>query len=419
VSGFALLRHDDFTFTLLGVGVVLITATLAGKLFQRIGQPPVIGEVVAGICLGPSVLGGASAALFPLENRPLLKMLSTVGLVVFMFLIGLDLDLEELGHGRHRVAAGVAVAGTVIPFGLGVLLAIGLHPSHHLVGFWPFALFLGAAMSITAFPVLARILIERDLYSTPLGVVSMACAAGDDVLTWATLALVVAIVSASGAWQLPYIVATSLVFAVVMIRVVRPWLRRFADRELTATGLTMVVVGITLCSYLTSALGVHEIFGAFLLGAVFPRGGLARQVADRLGAVAVILLPMFFVATGLNVDVAAVGMAAAWQFPLILLVACVGKFGGAMVGARAYGLPGRESLALGALMNTRGLTELVVLNIGLQLGVLDPGLFTLLVLMAVVTTMATGPLLGLIRPDPWLGASSERGGDPMARLVGP
>jgi Kef-type K+ transport system membrane component KefB len=404
---FVFFKHDDWTITLLGVAIVVLAAALAGRLFARFGQPPVIGEVIAGIALGPSVLGNASNILYPLEARPLLKMLSTFGLVTFMFLVGLELNLHHLDRSRHRVAGSVAFAGTVIPFGLGVLLAFPLYASHNQVDFLPFALFVGAAMSITAFPVLARIMIERDLYTKPLGVVTMACAAGDDVLTWATLALVIAIVSSTSHLDLPYIAGLALLFGFVMVKVVRPALARFADRSATPIVLSFVVVGFLTCSFLTSTIGVHEIFGAFLAGAIFPRGNLARQVAEKLGTVALILLPVFFVSTGLNVDIGGVGVAGIWQFGLILLVACVGKFLGGIIGAKSQGLRMRESVALGVLMNTRGLTELIVLNIGLTLGILDTSLFTLLVLMAVVTTVATGPLLNIVKPDPYLGRPPE------------
>lgn len=413
------LKHDDFTLMLLGVAVVVLAAAVAGRLFARFGQPPVIGEVIAGIALGPSILGSYSNVLYPLEARPLLKMLSTFGLVTFMFLVGLELNLKHLDRSRHRVAGGVAFCGTVIPFGLGVALAFALYPLHDQVDFLPFALFVGAAMSITAFPVLARILIERDLYSKPLGVVTMACAAGDDVLTWATLALVIAIVSSSSHWDLPYIVAAALSFGFVMIKVVKPRIGRFAEIPLTSLVLSVVVVGFLISAFVTSTIGVHEIFGAFLAGAIFPRGRLAALVAGKLGTVALILLPVFFVSTGLNVDVSAVGIAGIWQFALILLVACAGKLIGGIVGARSQGLAMRESVALGVLMNTRGLTELIVLNIGLALGVLDNVLFTLLVLMAVVTTVATGPLLNIVKPDPYLGrepASDEADEPTLAAL---
>jgi Kef-type K+ transport system membrane component KefB len=258
-------------------------------------------------------------------------------------------------------------------------------------------------MSTTAFPVLARILQERRLYDTPLGALTMAAAAGDDVLTWGALAVVVAIVAATGAWTLPYIGALSVLFVLLMVLVVRPALARHGNRALGPADLALVVAGILASAFATAAIGVHEIFGAFLLGAVFPRGPLADQVRARLEVVAVILLPVFFVTTGLNVDVGGIGMEGVWQLVLILLVACAGKVLGAGLGARSQGLAARESVALGVLMNTRGLTELVVLNIGRELGVLDGPLFTLLVVMAVVTTVATSPLLGLVRPDPWLG----------------
>ena len=401
--GFVYLRHDTFALTLAGVAVVIVVARLAGALFKRIGQPPVIGEVIAGIALGPSVLGGWSNGLFPAETRPLLRILAGVGLAVFMFLVGLEMDLGLFNGQRRRISSAVAVAGTALPFALGMALAAALHPSHEVGDFLPFALFMGTAMSTTAFPVLARILQERGLYDKPLGVLTMAAAAGDDVLTWATLAVVVAIVASTGAWTLPYICALAAVFALLMVLVVRPALARFADRPLGPADLGLVVAGILACAFATSAIGVHEIFGAFLLGAVFPRGPLAEQVRRWLAPVAVILLPVFFVTTGLNVDVGGVGWEGAWKLGLILVVACAGKLLGTVIAARSQGLAGRESLALGVLMNTRGLTELVVLNVGRELGVLDGPLFTLLVLMAVITTVATSPVLDVVRPDPWLG----------------
>ncbi len=410
MTAFVYLRHDNYALTLAGVAVVIVVARLAGALFKRIGQPPVIGEVIAGIALGPSLLGGWSQGLFPLETRPMLKILASLGLAVFMFLVGLELDLSHLGEGRSRRAStGVALAGTAVPFALGVLLAMALHPTHKVGDFVPFALFIGAAMSTTAFPVLARILQERKLYDTPLGVLTMASAAGDDVLTWATLAVVVAIVASTGAWTLPYILLLCLLFGLFMVLVVRPALARYGDRRLGSTELALVVAGLLACAFATSAIGVHEIFGSFLLGAVFPRGPLGDEVRDRLKSVATVLLPVFFVTTGLNVDIGGIGTTGLWQLGLILLVACAGKFLGAGLGARSQGLAMRESVALGVLMNTRGLTELVVLNIGRDLGVLDGDLFTLLVVMAVVTTVATSPLLDVVKPDPWLGEKRIRG----------
>lgn len=381
-----------------------MVARMVGALFRRFHQPPVIGEVVAGIALGPSLLGSWSDALFPLETRPLLRILASLGLAVFMFLVGLEMDLAHLGaNRRRRISGAVAVLGTAVPFGMGMALAAALHPDHGVGDFLPFALFIGAAMSTTAFPVLARILQERQLYDTPLGVLTMASAAGDDVLTWGTLAVVVAIVAATGAWTLPYILALSVGFGVLMVVAVRPALARYRDRSMGTGELTLVVAGLLAAAFITSTIGIHEIFGAFMLGAVFPRGPLADAVSDRLRSVAAILLPVFFVTTGLNVDIGGVGLEGVWQLALILVVACAGKLIGAGAGARIQGLAARESLALGVLMNTRGLTELVVLNIGRDLGVLDGPLFTLLVIMAVLTTVATAPALQVIKPDPWLG----------------
>lgn len=390
--------------TLLGVAVVLVAARAMGALFRRIGQPPVIGEVVAGILLGPSLLGGWSNGLFPVDARPMLRILAAVGLAVFMFLIGLELDLGHLGRGRRRrITAGVALMGTAVPFGMGLALAGFLHPRHGVGDFVPFALFIGAAMSTTAFPVLARILRERGLHDTPLGVLTMASAAGADVLTWAMLAVIVAMVAATGAWTLPYILVLSAAFVAVLALAVRPALARFGDRTLDRGELGMVVAGIAAAAFVTSAIGIHEIFGAFLLGAVFPRGRLAGLLRDRLEPVAAVLLPVFFVTTGLDVDLRGIGLDGLGQLVLILVVACAGKLIGAGAGARSQGLAVRESVALGVLMNTRGLTELVVLAIGRDLGVLGGPLFTLLVVMAVLTTVATAPLLALVRPDPWLG----------------
>jgi Kef-type K+ transport system membrane component KefB len=401
-EGFVYLSHDDYALTLLGVAVVIVVARLAGALFRRIGQPPVIGEVVAGIALGPSLLGHYSAALFPLDSRPLLTILATLGLVTFMFFAGLEMDLRHLG-GQYRTSTVVAVAGTVVPFAMGTFLGLALYPSHADDTKLTFCLFMGAAMSITAFPVLARILIERELYDTPLGVVTMAAAAIDDALTWATLALVVAIISSASILHLPYVCILAIGFAFLMVTVVRRQLARFGERPLDVTSLSGIVAGVLLCSFVTSAIGIHGIFGAFLFGAVFPRGRLAAEVRDRLDSVALLLLPVFFVVSGLAVNIRGVGWMGAWQLLLIIGVAVAGKLLGAGLAARSQGVPARESVALGVLMNTRGLTELVVLGIGRELGVLDDELFTLLVLMAVATTVATGPLLGIVRPDPSLG----------------
>jgi Kef-type K+ transport system membrane component KefB len=401
---FEFLRHDDVTFTLLSLAVVLVVARLAGMLAHRLGQPPVLGEMIAGIALSSTLLGDVSAELFPAESRPLLKMLSTVGLVVFMALMGLDMELAHLRGRRNRIAGSVAFLGTAVPFVFGVVLGFALYSSHDGADRAPFVLFIGAAMSITAFPVLARILVERKLLTTPLGVLTMACAAGDDVLTWATLVAVLALASSGSAWDLPYICAAAVVFTVALIRVARPLLARLLVGRSEATLVSVVVVGLLASAYLTAAIGLHEILGAFLFGAVLPRGPVAVQVRRLLEPMTWVLLPVFFVTTGLSVDVSGLGMGSLWQLALILVVATGGKLVGASLGARVQGVPWRESLALGVLMNTRGLTELLVLTVGREVGVIDDELFTLLVIMAIVTTVATAPLLRLVRPDPDLGS---------------
>ncbi len=415
---FEFLKHDDYALTLLGVGVVILAARALGWLFVRMHQPRVIGEVIAGILLGPTLLGGFSEDLFPLDARPMLRMLAVVGVVVFMFLVGLELDLGLLSRDRRRLAGGVALGGNLLPFALGIALAYALYPMHDDADFLPFALFIGLAMSITAFPVLARILVERGIWDKPLGVVAMAAAAIDDVLAWSWLAFVVAIITSNGAWDLPVICALAVAFTVIMIKVVRPLLRRFADRDVDPTILSLVFVGVFVCSFATSAIGIHEIFGAFLFGAVFPRGELAHQIRSRLETVTLFLLPVFFVTAGLNVDIRGLSSDALWAFPLILLVAFGGKFAGAILGATTQGIRPRDALGIGALMNTRGLTELIVLSVGLQLGVLDTELYSLFVLMAVTTTVVTAPLLALIKPDPYLATDDAAEPSPRWRFRG-
>jgi Kef-type K+ transport system membrane component KefB len=387
------------------IGLILVVARLAGWAFAKIHQPPVIGEVIAGILLGPTLLHGLSARLFPASSLPVLGALAELGVVLFMFVIGLELQSGSVRR-RGPIIAGVAIVGTALPFvggfGLGLVLTRPV-PGPKLL---PFALFMGAAMSITAFPVLARILVERGLYDTALGQLVMACAAGDDVLTWVTLALVVAIVASSGTGSFIVTVLASLAFAAALILVVRTLLARYQSRiDATNHGVISLFVAFALlCGWFTSGIGIHSIFGAFLAGAIIPRN-TARVLRDRIGALSMILLPVFFVTTGLKVDLSNLGMGAGAEFAAILAVACVGKIVGAGGASLVGGLAARESLAVGVLMNTRGLTELIVLTIGLQENLLSPERFSLLVLMAIVTTVATAPLIALIRPDPSLGAS--------------
>lgn len=403
-------------FVLLDVAIVVVAARLAGNLFRRIGQPAVIGEITAGIALGPTLLGALPGdldqLLFPTDVRPFLTVIAQLGLALFMFIVGLEVDLSLI-RGRGRAAGAVAAGSLVLPFGLGAALAAVLYPLHAQVGGETvapaaFVLFVGVAMSITALPVMARILAERGMQRVPTGVLALACAALDDVLGWALLAVVVAIAAGGTLAGAGAIVGLTLAFVAVMFFVVRPLLTRLVVRHRAAGRLTpdllaVVLAGLLLSAWVTDLIGVHAIFGAFVFGAVMPRrdaAALTREILERLEQVSLLLLlPVFFVVAGLQVDIGAIGADGLWQLGLILLVAVAGKFVGAAGAARAQRMPRRQATALGLLMNTRGLTEIVILQVGVQLGVLDPTMFTLMVIMALVTTMMTGPLLRVVYPD--------------------
>ncbi len=425
-------------FVFIDIAVIMVVARLMGALFKRLHQPPVVGEILAGILLGPTLLGrlpgNLTEEVFPLEVRPFLNVLAQLGLIIFMFIVGLELDMKLI-RGKERLAAVISVSSIVLPFGLGVLLATILQSRHDGVpgaaNFWPFALFIGASMSVTAFPVLARILAERGMYRTTIGTLALACAAVDDILAWSLLAVVVAVVESSGVWDLPRILALSLGFVVFSFRVVKPQLERLAAHHrrtgrLSANALSVVLIGVLVSSFVTSAIGIHSIFGAFLFGVIMPREGtneLFREILERLEQVSVlVLLPVFFIATGFGVDVGGLSGDNLGELGLILAVACVGKFVGAAVAARAQGLVPRRAAAIGILMNTRGLTELVILNVGVSKGILDGELFTMLVIMALFTTIITSPLLRRVYPDALLArdvAEGERAalGTPAAYRV--
>ena len=406
----------DLPLLILQLVVVLVAAAGVGALLARAGQPRVIGEMVAGIALGPSLLGlvapGVLAKVFPAGAMAPLAALSQLGVLLFMFAVGLRLDWDVL-RGRARTAVAVSHASIVVPFALGAILAPGLHPmlagpgaAGQGVALLPFTLFLGAAMSVTAFPVLARILVERGLLGTRLGAVAIACAAVDDVTAWCILAGVVAVARAEDA--LGRFASTLLVvgaFTLLLVTLGRRALLA-VDRWRTARGVAVSsqTVGVAVllalaCALVTEWAGVHALFGAFLAGAVMPRAsGLARELAERVEPVVeTVFLPVFFAFTGLRTDIGLVSGAALWGIcALIMAAAVVGKLGGSAVAARATGMPWREATALGVLMNTRGLMELVVLNVGLELGVISPTLFAMMVLMALVTTCMTSPALALV-----------------------
>lgn len=407
------LKHV-IAFVLLDIAIVVVAARLVGRLFRRLGQPAVIGEIVAGIALGPTLLGAfpgdLDQVLFPPEVRPYLSVIAQLGLALFMFIVGLEVDLSLI-RGRKRAAGAVAAGSIVLPFALGAGVALVLYPLHTQGGTvtqLEFVLFLGVAMSITALPVLARILTERGMQRTPIGVLALACAAIDDVLGWTLLAVVVAVAAGGSAGGALVIMGWTLLFALVMFFGVRPLLARLVAwharaGRITPDILAVVLAGLLASAWITEVIGVHAIFGAFLFGAVMPRrdaAALTREILERLEQVSLLLLlPVFFVVAGLQVDIGAIGPSGVWQLALILAAAIVGKFLGASVAARTQGMSQRQSTALGLLMNTRGLTEIVILQVGVQLGVLDPTMFTLMVIMALVTTAMTGPLMSLAYPE--------------------
>lgn len=389
--------------------VIVLAARACGALAARVGQPPVVGEIAAGIVLGPSLLGwltpGASAFLFPPDSLPTLSLLSQIGVLLFMFVVGVELDVS---HIRKRAHAAVAVShvSIVFPFLLGVLLSLPLYGQFAPQGvpFHAFALFLGIAMSITAFPVLARILEERQLTGTPVGAAAIACAAVDDVTAWSLLAFVVAVTTSGGALTtLLAIVGGSLLFVLLMILAVRPALTRLLDPRRRTDALSKnrmaIVLGVLFTSALaTEIIGIHALFGAFMAGVVMPQhGAFQRVLRERLETLSsVFLLPLFFAYTGLRTQIGLLDSPAAWAVCLLIIaVATLGKLGGTVAAARLTGFGWNDAFALGALMNTRGLMELIALNVGYDLGILTPQIFAMMVLMALVTTAMTGPLLSL------------------------
>ncbi|VFA90129.1 glutathione-regulated potassium-efflux system protein KefB [Gordonia paraffinivorans] len=403
-------------FLLLDVAVIIAAARIGGMIARAVRQPAVVGEIAAGLALGPSLLGLLPGSpdewLFPGDVRPLLGGLAQIGLVLFMFIVGLELDMR-LTRGRERAAASISASSIVVPFGLGAALGFLLYPAHDSVDGvhierLGMVLFTGVAMSITAFPVLARILTDRGMMRTVPGVFSLAAAAVDDILAWTLLAFIIAVISGGSPVEVAEIVGLTLVYAAVMFGLVRPLLAKLVEWRDTAGRLTpdilaVILIGVFLSSTATDVIGIHQIFGAFMFGAVMPKVGaerLHREILERLEQVSVLLLlPMFFVVTGLSVDLAAIGVSGLWQLGLVLLVAVAGKFCGAYAGARLSAIPTRQSAAIAVLMNTRGLTELVILSAGRDLGVLSDDLFAMLVVMALVTTVLTEPLLRLVYPD--------------------
>ncbi|RYY22469.1 MAG: cation/H(+) antiporter [Chitinophagaceae bacterium] len=394
---------------LLQILTIIIVARIFGFFCKKIGQPTVIGEIIAGIVLGPSFLGmyfpEYSGFLFPKQSLPNLQFLSQIGLILFMFVIGMELDLNVL-KSKAKDAIVVSHASIIFPFTLGTGLAyfIYQHFAPANVGFLAFSLFMGIAMSITAFPVLARIVQERGLSKTKLGTIVITCAAADDITAWCILAVVIAIVKAGSILSALYTILIALAYVFIMLRVVQPFLKKIGDKYQNKESFSKPVVAIffitlLLSSYATEVIGIHALFGAFMAGVIMPANASFRNIfIEKVEDVAlVLLLPLFFVFTGLRTHIGLLNEPYLWQIcAAIIAVAVIGKFLGSALAARFVGQSWADSLAIGALMNCRGLMELIVLNIGYDLGVLSPEIFAMMVIMALVTTFMTGPALDLI-----------------------
>jgi Kef-type K+ transport system membrane component KefB len=390
---------------LLALVVVLAVARILGAMFRRLNQPQVMGEVVAGILLGPSFLGwlapGVASQVLPVNAAPYLALISQVGVVLYMFLVGLELDTDLL-QKRSQAAIAISHASIVAPFLLGAAFALWLYPRYStgVFSFTTFALFIGVAMSITAFPVLARILTDRGMQKTRLGVLALACAAIDDVTAWCLLAFAMSVAHAqTGSLLFTLITTVGFIFFVLLIaKRGALWLvrRQTAKGRTTQDMFAIVCAALLLSALVTERIGIHALFGAFLLGTVIPHHSvLARDIRARCeDLVVVLLLPVFFAFTGMRTQLGLVHGPRDWMACILIIgVASLGKFGGSFLAARWTGSDWREAASLGVLMNTRGLMELIVLNVGLDLGVLSPVLFTMFVFMAVITTLVTTPIL--------------------------
>jgi len=401
--------HHPLALLLAQIVTIILAARFLGWICIKIKQPSVIGEMVAGIILGPSLVGmyfpEFSAFLFPKESLGNLQFLSQIGLILFMYIVGMELDLSVLRKKAHD-AVVISHASIIIPFALGIGLSYFIYQEFAPEGvqFTSFALFIAIAMSITAFPVLARIVQERNLQKTKLGTIVITCAAADDITAWCILAAVIAIVKAGSFASSIYVILMAIGYVFLMIKIVRPFLKRIGDLQAEKNTINKPMVAIffltlILSSYATEVIGIHALFGAFMAGAIMPENAKFRSLfIDKVEDVAlVLLLPLFFVFTGLRTQIGLLNEGHLWVTAgAIILVAVVGKFAGSALTAKFLGINWKESLTIGALMNTRGLMELIVLNIGYDLGVLSPEIFAMMVIMALFTTFMTGPALDLI-----------------------
>ena len=397
---------------LLGLLVILLASRVVGIVFRVVGQPAVIGEVIAGILLGPSLLGRFApetmAFIFPSTTTGVLSGIAQVGVLLFMFTIGVELNTDRLKE-RAQATLAISYSSIVTPFLLGSALALILYPRYATrdISFTSFALFIGVSMSVTAFPVLARILMDRKLQRTRMGVMAMTCAAINDVTAWCLLAAVVGVVHARmGAVALT--IGLTVAYIAIVVVFVRPLMHKLAARpdlqdNISQPVMAGICVALLLSCLATETIGIHALFGAFLLGATIPHdSALAKSLIDKMeDFVVVLLLPAFFAITGLRTQIGLLG-GADWLFcVLIILAATAGKYGGTLFAARMSGIGWRDSSALGMLMNTRGLMELIVLNVGLDLRVISPRMFAMLVIMAIATTLMTTPVLDRLVGDRW------------------
>lgn len=401
--------HHPLSILLIQIIAVLLMVRLFGFLFKHIGQPGVIGEIVAGIVLGPSVLGyffpDVFQALFPPESLTNLELLSQVGLVLFMFVIGMELDFSVLKNKINETLV-ISHAGILVPFFLGIVASYWIYEEYAAAqtAFLPFALFIGISMSITAFPVLARIIQERNMTKTSLGTLAIASAANDDVTAWCLLAVVIAIAKAGTFASALYAIGLTALYIIIMFMVVRPFLKKvgevYANQEvINKTFVALILLILIISSTLTEIIGIHALFGAFMAGVVMPPSiGFRKVMMEKVEDIALVFfLPLFFAFTGLRTEIGLINSPALWGVCLLLItVAVAGKLGGCAVAARLVGESWKDSFTIGMLMNTRGLMELVALNIGYEMGVLPPSIFVILVIMALVTTFMTTPLLHLV-----------------------
>jgi len=398
-----------FSRLLLQIILIIFAARVFGFILRKLGHPTVMGEILAGIVLGPSLAGyffpGFYRFMFPEDSVEIIRMLSQIGLILFMFIIGMELDFSTI---KRRANSAIIISSTsiIFPFVSGVIMAFflysGFAPLH--TSFYAFSLFLGIAMSITAFPVLSRIILEKGMTKSYIGIMALACAAFDDITGWCLLATVIAIAKAGSILSCCVTIGLSLIYILLMFSVIRPILKRAGNIYISKENLNKTVIAIIflflfISAYITDIIGIHALFGAFIAGVIMPQNqGFKKIIVDKIEDVSVVLLlPLFFVFTGLRTHIDMINNGYMWLIAIIvIIVAIAGKFGGGVFASRVVGMSWKNSLILGTLMNTRGLMELIVLNVGYEMGILSSGIFTILVIMALVTTFMTGPLLNLI-----------------------